>query len=115
MKAPLADLIEAAVETAIDDARAQFERLGVLATDDAVALAAFDSPAIQALVADEAATKLLAIEFIDKIIAAIPAQQSNESRPAYHARIVDAVRAELQQRKDALRRLRRPAQRKRSR
>jgi hypothetical protein len=107
--------IESAVETAVDQARAEFERLGVLATEDAVAMAALDSPTVKALMANEAATKLVALEFIQQIIADIPVQQPNESDCAYHARIVDAVRAELRLRGAALRRLRRRAPRKPSR
>jgi hypothetical protein len=101
------NLIESAVETALDNARAQFDRLGVLATDDAVAMAALDDPLIEALMNDEAATEFVAIEFIEEIITRVPPQRPNETDQVYQARIVDAVRAELQQRGHALRRLRR--------
>jgi hypothetical protein len=88
--------IEAITGSAIERARSYFERLGVLATDDAVAARAFDDPAMQALMNYEDATRLMTMKRIEEIIADIPPQAAAESQEDYLARVMAAVRAEIE-------------------
>jgi hypothetical protein len=102
--------INTVMERAIANARKRSRRLGIHATDEAIAMTAMDDPAVRVLRIDNRARELVVgqkiVETTSSILKSLP-QRPGESDSKYHARVTKAVVAEFQRDKDRYHRLRR--------
>src|SRR5262245_55170516 len=94
-KMDIEDRIHAAVEAAAERARAQFESMAVHPTDDALAYAALDDPAINSLMDDAEVMEFVGLDVMEDVAASIPAPGRYETQEAYVARLLAATRERI--------------------